>query len=579
MSRKLAKDFYEIQKEQWRKSIFLFSVLILFYFIFIGLIAFAFLASFGLIFAKPDFFSGALFTKFLLANFALSFVIAFFHLFDAQKFGAQFILKRLCAQTPDLSDIYHKKFVNVVDEIRIASGLPRVKTYILPTFAINSLALIEADKTPCVIATEGLLADSTRDELEAVAAHELAHIARGDSFYLTLVCSLANFFERLREALESEKEYASEGLPPGETQGGPPPLVNLAVTISVIVMRLLSTLISRERETLADAAAVEFGRNPVSLARAIYKAHIKNSFVGDFNLTYSPLFIVSPESLQERQESEGFLSKITSSHPPLMERIQMLAEMVDLKPEAIIEQVWETQKTREKAKIVLHSFEEKKMQASGIQAEPQEKAIPEENKVWLAFDPRGVWQGPYSLQELLSLPNFTSILQIKNIQENVEARAREFPQIRAALQRMAQKKPIDEAKKNRCPRCLLPLSDSFYEGVPIKFCSQCHGQLIDAAYIERIFARKEIGFSRDLVKKAEEFKKRFLHNPIKTQKIAAKTGPNLFCPNCGYRMMPRPFNYQYFIPVDKCLSCYKIWFDADELEILQILIEKPEKTE
>lgn len=39
-------------------------------------------------------------------------------------------------------------------------------------------------------------------------------------------------------------------------------------------------------------------------------------------------------------------------------------------------------------------------------------------------------------------------------------------------------------------------------------------------------------------------------------------------------MKPRPYNYQYFIPVDKCLSCYKVWFDADELEILQVLIEK-----
>jgi len=45
------------------------------------------------------------------------------------------------------------------------------------------------------------------------------------------------------------------------------------------------------------------------------------------------------------------------------------------------------------------------------------------------------------------------------------------------------------------------------------------------------------------------------------------------CPSCGYRMVLRPYNYQYFVPVDKCLSCSKIWFDSDELEILQILIE------
>jgi Zn-finger nucleic acid-binding protein len=39
-------------------------------------------------------------------------------------------------------------------------------------------------------------------------------------------------------------------------------------------------------------------------------------------------------------------------------------------------------------------------------------------------------------------------------------------------------------------------------------------------------------------------------------------------------MLARPYNYQYFVPVDKCLICHKIWFDADELELLQILVEK-----
>ena len=69
-------------------------------------------------------------------------------------------------------------------------------------------------------------------------------------------------------------------------------------------MRLLGRFISREREIQADAAAVELGRNPVALARAVYKASLKNSFVGDFALTYAPLFIVSPRSLP-RTSAEG----------------------------------------------------------------------------------------------------------------------------------------------------------------------------------------------------------------------------------------------------------------------------------
>jgi Zn-finger nucleic acid-binding protein len=57
-------------------------------------------------------------------------------------------------------------------------------------------------------------------------------------------------------------------------------------------------------------------------------------------------------------------------------------------------------------------------------------------------------------------------------------------------------------------------------------------------------------------------------------KIDMKNSAHIYCPNCGHKMLPRPFNYHYVVPVDKCLSCQKIWFDRDELEVLQILIEE-----
>ncbi len=53
--------------------------------------------------------------------------------------------------------------------MRIAAGLPEVRPYVIPSFAINSMALVEADGTPAVAVTEGLLADCTRDEMQAVA--------------------------------------------------------------------------------------------------------------------------------------------------------------------------------------------------------------------------------------------------------------------------------------------------------------------------------------------------------------------------------------------------------------------------
>jgi heat shock protein HtpX len=569
----LRQDFYDIQRQQWKKSLFLLIVLLIFYFLAIGIIILAFLLSLGLFFPATYILSGSFLFKLLLGNLILSFLIAFFHLHDARNFGAQYILKRLQAQPPDLADRYHAQFANIVDEIRIASGLPQVRPYIIPQLAINSMAIVEADKTPSVIITEGLLADCTRDELQAVVAHELAHIARGDAFYMTLVCSLANFFERLKEAFEPE-DY-QEGQSNQQQRGGfvTPILVYLAVTASAIVITLLSALISRQREILADAAAVEISRDPIALARAIYKAHLKNSFVGDFAIIYSPLFIVST---QLRNESEGFFSNIFSTHPPLMKRIGLLASMAKRSPAEIIQEVWESQRNREKARTEMLSFEELKQKGT-VAAPQKEIAAQPDQKIWLIRDSKGNWEGPFALEELLTLPCFTSMVQVKNLHEGIEALAREFPQIRIGLHNLARKKSIDPAKQGRCPHCHIPLLDAFYEGVPIKLCSSCQGKLVDLASMDRIFARREVGFSEDLKRKAREFKRQFLENPVKTQKISLQASSReagcLFCPSCGYKLALRPFNYYYIVPVDKCLSCYKIWFDADELEILQILVE------
>lgn len=567
MKKNLAQDFYEIQRLQWQKSLFLFLVLLLFYIVAVAFVALIGVLSFGIFISSQALLSGSSLKTIILTTVIISLAIAVFHFYDARKFGAEFIRKRLQAKPPEPNDRYHKKFTNTVEEIRIASGLPKVNPYILPAFAINSMALIESDNSPSVIVTEGPLAEFTRNELQAVIAHELAHVSRGDTFYITLVCSLANFFERIRDATEPDDQAQAQ---PGQAQEvGGHILVYLAATLSGLIMHLLSTLISRQREILADAAAVEFSRNPKALACAIYKAHVKNSFVGDFNLTYSPLFIVPPES---KGGDGGGIHRIFNSHPPLMRRIRLLADMIPVPPAKIIEEVWETQKNRKKARRVIQSPDE--MGGIPDRSISQEERISlQEGRLWSVRNPKGKWEGPLSLEELLSLRFFTPKIWVKNLQEEVEASAFEFPQIRTGIRNVYHKKPINMKRHNRCPRCRIQLRDDDYEGVCLKICPECHGKLIDAALIDRIVARKEIAFSEHLLDKARRFKQHFMEDPARTQKINAAKSPDIFCPNCSTRMLSRPYNYHYIVPVDKCLSCYQTWFDTDELEILQILIE------
>jgi Zn-dependent protease with chaperone function/Zn-finger nucleic acid-binding protein len=567
-----APDFYEVQRSQWRKSLLVFAWLVVFYFAAIALISLSVVVSLGIFAAGPGLLSAASAVKLLLAVLGTAVIIAVFHYLDARRFGAAYIVKRLDAAPPEPSDRYHQQFADTVDEMRIASGLPKVKPYIIPSFAINSLALVEPDGVPAVAVTEGLLADCTRDELQAVAAHELAHISRGDAFYVTLVCSLANFLEKIQSALEPGDVPPEDSAARRGQGGATPVLVYFAAALSALVMRLFSMMLSREREVLADAAASEIGRNPAALARALYKAHVKSSFVGDFSLTYSPLFIVAPRLSSE--DDEGFFSRVFNSHPPLMKRLRLLARMAGLEPANIIEQVWEGQKLRAKARDLARSSEELRPAARSGAIPGQDGTVVDGGKIWSIQDSQGRWQGPFLLWDLMRLPYFGPGRRVRNMQEDVEATAREFPQVRQAVRSPGRRPAADPARKNLCPRCRQALNDTFYEGVPIQVCGRCGGKLVDAAHVGRILWRRETDFSSELLAKAARFRKEFLSNPVKVHRSRQKTAGNLSCPSCGYRLAARPYSYQYFIPVDRCLACGQVWFDADELEVLQILVEK-----
>lgn len=596
------RDFYEIQQTQRRKSVFIFVFILLFYIFAVGLISLAFAWTFGLLVGRDVFTSPAFWSRFAVFVLAAAGVIAVLHFEDARRNGAAFILRRLQARKPDPADRYHLQLLNTLEEMRIAAGLPAARGYILPFLAANSLALIEKDETPAVVVTEGLLAAARRDELQAAVAHELAHIARGDAFYVTLVCSLGNLFEKLRESLEPEpaetpaalqNDYTRHQEPVQSASGrsvGLPFLFYFAALVADIVMKLLSALISRERELLADAAAAELTRSPEALARVLLKAHLKNSFVGDFSRTYSPLFMADPDISMRSGERTW---RVFSTHPPLEKRLAALTPMVRKTTDALLSEILADDRERERARVVLHACDESPKPAAPGTPEPYQVADSGPPgpfaRVWFLACGSESWEGPLGIDELLAHRRFSSSAVVRNVQEGVTARAREFPQVRVALQRLhgrarpaerslAEKGParyLAGTGSNRCPRCGVPLADGFYEGVAVRTCPKCRGRLVDMAAVERIIARREFAFSEALAEKARAFNSAARTNPLRRLRISeALSGARLDCPACGWKMVERPFNYEYFIPVDKCLSCSRIWFDGDELEILQLVIEE-----
>lgn len=577
-----AADFYEIQGTWKKKSLAVFAVIMLFYSAGIGLLALVLTACFGLILGAgimrvPHFWPG-----FFVLVTVVSGLIAFVQFRDARRNGAGYILRRLQAVPPDMSDRCHIEFANILEEMRLAAGLPAVQGLVLPFMAMNSLALIEPDGTPVVVVTEGLLAAGTRDELQAAVAHELAHIIRGDALYVALVCSLAGLFEKIRSALEPDDDsdldgIQNPGLPGRRRRSGYSSLLLPAAAFAGLVMRVLTGLISRQREFLADAAAVELCRSPESLARILVKAGLSNSFIGDFSASYAPLFMVNPLA----DLSSG--SRLLQTHPPVQERVTVLAEMAHKKPEELIDDIRAAEHRRENARTVVRpralfspwneDIPEAPAVTSPREAPVAGNAPPE--RVWLIRTAGNAWDGPLTTEELIDHPRFFSFAMVRNSPERIEAKAREFPQLRTAMRKKAAGQgTAGDTGDHRCPRCKTMLVDSVYEGVPVMTCHSCGGRLVGMGGMDRIIIRKETAFSEGFRKKAGEYRTSMKHGaPPADRPSLKRPSGKAACPCCGRPMIERPFNYEYFIPVDKCLTCCKMWFDTDELELLQYLVE------
>jgi len=205
----LPPSYWELQKNKGLFPTLLFIFLFIFYLVAIGLLLTIILLG-GQVFlpGSNPFSSSNLFLYAAVATL-LAAVVTVLNFLQAKKAGASYILSNLRAYPPDPDDRYHLSFINVAEEMKISSGLPRLKTYVIPSVNVNSLSLLDKGNVPAIAVTEGLLAEATRDELQAVVAHEVAHIRAGDTFLLTLICSLTAFYEKFLDSLEKKSDYQS----------------------------------------------------------------------------------------------------------------------------------------------------------------------------------------------------------------------------------------------------------------------------------------------------------------------------------------------------------------------------------
>ena len=211
---------------------------------------------------------------------------------------------------------------NVVEEMSIAAGIPMPRVFVIHTEAQNAFATGVDPAHAAVAVTDGLRRKLSRDELQGVIAHEIGHIRNFDIRYTMLMAVMAGAIVLLADLFLRSTFFTGGNRRRNDRDGGVQAILMLVGIVFAILAPIITALIqmamSRQREYLADASAVEFTRNPDGLANALAK------LAGDTvpyktSRAVAPLYIVNPE-LKLRGGAESFFS----THPPISERIKRL---------------------------------------------------------------------------------------------------------------------------------------------------------------------------------------------------------------------------------------------------------------
>jgi len=217
------------------------------------------------------------------------------------------------------------KLFNLIQEVTIASGMPMPKVAIVIDDAPNAFATGRNPEHALIAFTTGILDVMDRDQLQGVIAHEMAHVANRDTLVSAVAATTAGAIAILSDMLTRMMWFGGGRDRDREGNGNP-----IALVISLVVLILaplaammLKSAISRKRESLADATAVAFTRNPAGLRSALEVLAADSTVVHQRSTAVAHIWIESPLDAKS-------VSKLFSTHPPIEERIAVLKSMESL---------------------------------------------------------------------------------------------------------------------------------------------------------------------------------------------------------------------------------------------------------
>jgi heat shock protein HtpX len=226
------------------------------------------------------------------------------------------------------------QLLNVVREMAIAANVPMPKVYIIDDTAPNAFATGRDPAHASIAITTGLLQKLDREELQGVIGHELSHVQNYDIRFSLIVgvmvgaiAILADFFLRFTfwSSVGGRRSRDSSG-----GNGLQAVIMIVAIVLAIlapIISRFIQLAVSRQREYLADASAVELTRNPYGLERALAKIGSDQEVLEVANRGTQHMYFTNPiKKFEERS------SNLMSTHPAILDRINRLRELTGEPP-------------------------------------------------------------------------------------------------------------------------------------------------------------------------------------------------------------------------------------------------------
>lgn len=257
---------------------------------------------------------------------AIALVFSFFSSYLSYYNSDKIILKVTHARPATLEE--DRKLVHIFEAIMLSSGLPcQPKLYVVDDAQPNAFATGRNPEHAIICVTTGLLEKLDYYELEGVLAHEMGHIRNYDILLSTVVTVMVGFIVMLSDMFTRITFRSRRGSRDSDNAGSAILMVIglIFLILGPIFAKIMQMAISRKREFMADATAVEITRNPDGLISALKKLDADPNEFSHVNKATAHMFIVSP--FKDNNEKKIKKAGLMDTHPSIAQRIEAIEHL------------------------------------------------------------------------------------------------------------------------------------------------------------------------------------------------------------------------------------------------------------